>query len=126
MCGFVGIHTHDSTAVDGAVLRRMRKTQEHRGPDALGYCLFSFQRGTSRTVHEELHEPLANTWEGGLAFNRLSIQDLSPEAHQPMSTPDGQVHIVFNGEIYNAADYRGELQGHGYTIRTTSDTEVIL
>lgn len=101
-------------------------TQEHRGPDAMGYCLFSFQRTAARTIHGELRETLSDTWEGGLAFNRLSIPDISPDAHQPMATTDGQVHIVFNGEIYNAADFRGELQSHGYAFRTSSDTEVIL
>lgn len=60
-----------------------------------------------------------------LAFCRLAIQDLSPTAMQPMSSPDDKVHIVFNGEIYGYHDLRKELKKK-YDFKTTSDTEVIL
>lgn len=60
-----------------------------------------------------------------LGFNRLSIIDLSG-GHQPMSTEDGAVTVVFNGEIYNYLELRRELEGKGYHFRTRSDTETIL
>jgi asparagine synthase (glutamine-hydrolysing) len=61
----------------------------------------------------------------GLAHRRLSIIDLV-SGQQPMETPDGQVCLVFNGEIYNYRELRDELEQHGYSFRTRSDTEVLL
>ena len=61
----------------------------------------------------------------GLGFRRLSIIDLSG-GHQPMSDTDESVWIVFNGEIYNYQELRGELEGRGHKFRTNSDTEVII
>ena len=61
----------------------------------------------------------------GLAFNRLSIIDLSG-GHQPMSNEDGTVWLVFNGEIYNFAELRKRLEARGHRFRTHSDTETIL
>lgn len=60
-----------------------------------------------------------------LGFVRLSIIDLSNHAMQPMSTPDGTVQIVFNGEIYNYKKIKEKLQNN-YEFKTASDTEVIL
>ena len=64
----------------------------------------------------------------GLGFRRLAIIDLSPAAMQPMSNEDDSVWVVFNGEIYNHADIRAELERTGNHRRNTdhSDTEVIL
>jgi len=61
-----------------------------------------------------------------LGQTRLSILDLSPLGHQPMRSPDGQLQMVFNGEVYNFATIRGELQALGYSFRSTGDSEVIL
>jgi asparagine synthase (glutamine-hydrolysing) len=60
-----------------------------------------------------------------LSFNRLSVIDIAG-GHQPMPNPDGSVWIVFNGEIYNAADLRAELIAIGHQFQTRSDTETIL
>ncbi len=62
----------------------------------------------------------------GLAHRRLSIFDLSELGHQPMLSKDGQLVIVFNGEIYNFKELRESLQQKGYTFRSECDTEVIL
>ncbi|OLD63223.1 MAG: asparagine synthase (glutamine-hydrolyzing), partial [Acidobacteria bacterium 13_1_40CM_2_68_5] len=83
----------------------MRDDQVHRGPEAVG----------ERTGPHI-----------GLAFNRLAIIDLSPQANQPMASEDDTVWIVFNGEIYNFRQVRRDLQSRGYRFRTQGDTEVIL
>jgi asparagine synthase (glutamine-hydrolysing) len=62
----------------------------------------------------------------GLAHARLSIIDLSPLAHQPMASADGAVWISYNGEIYNFAEIRRDLEAAGYAFRSRSDTEVIV
>ncbi|MBU4320537.1 MAG: asparagine synthase (glutamine-hydrolyzing) [Nitrospinae bacterium] len=62
----------------------------------------------------------------GLGHRRLSIIDLSPIAHQPMSNEDGTVWIVYNGEIYNFHELREDLIKKGHSFRSRSDTETIL
>ncbi|MGZ8413156.1 MAG: asparagine synthase (glutamine-hydrolyzing) [Gemmatirosa sp.] len=61
-----------------------------------------------------------------LGHNRLSILDLRPEANQPMASADGELTVVFNGEIYNFLELRSELEALGVAFRTRSDTEVLL
>src|SRR5690348_975195 len=61
-----------------------------------------------------------------LAHRRLSIVDLSPAGHQPMVSASGRHVIVFNGEIYNHADLRRELESAGVPFVSTCDTEVLL
>ena len=108
MCGIAGIVGRQSgPPVDQAELIRLRDAQEHRGPDDAGAWLDD--RGRV-----------------GLAHRRLSIIDLSPTGHQPMSTPDGHLHLVFNGEIYNYRELRDDLQGRGHRFATQTDTEVIV
>ena len=106
MCGICGIAIPRklNRGVDESLLKRMRDTLIHRGPDDAG----SFIDGGI-----------------GLGHRRLSIVDLGG-GHQPMSNEDGQIQIVFNGEIYNHKDYRPMLESHGHRYRTTSDTETII
>ncbi|WP_460178031.1 asparagine synthase (glutamine-hydrolyzing) [Thermodesulfovibrio hydrogeniphilus] len=80
---------------------------KYRGPDAEGFFI-----NKEQTV--------------GLAHVRLSIIDLSTDANQPMSSLDGSVHIVFNGEIYNYQVLKKELEKKGYLFKTNSDTEVLI
>lgn len=111
MCGIVGSLTFDglSRAVTEEFIVRMRDTMTHRGPDGAGVWL-------------------SPDGQVGLGHRRLSIIDLSDAAAQPMCNEDGTVQLVFNGEIYNHADIRKELEATGaYRWKTDhSDTEVIV
>ena len=105
MCGIVGFLNRDGAAVDAGVLATMRDALAHRGPDGKGLYLDGAL---------------------GLGHRRLSIIDLSDAASQPMLSPDGQVALVYNGEIYNFRELRRELEKAGWTFRTRSDTEVLI
>jgi asparagine synthase (glutamine-hydrolysing) len=105
MCGIAGIFRTggDTTPADRAAVERMAAAETHRGPDDAGM----FQ--DARIV---------------LGHRRLSIIDLSPTGHQPMSNEDGAVWVTYNGEIYNYAELAAELPGHRFVSRC--DTEVLL
>ena len=125
MCGIAGFFSFSGEPADPITLARMTDVQRHRGPDDQGFRLFSLRSGTS----EELAPGDLGRrpgFEGALGFNRLKILDLSQCGHQPMMNADGTVMIAFNGEIYNAFDYRRELERAGFTFRSRTDTEVIL
>ena len=105
MCGIAGIVAADGLRADERTrLPYMRDVITHRGPDEAG--LF---------VDEH----------AGLAHRRLSIVDLA-SGQQPLANEDGSILIVFNGEIYNHADIRPELESHGHVYRTRCDTETIV
>src|SRR5437868_3863436 len=61
-----------------------------------------------------------------LGHTRLSILDLSPLGHQPMRSADGALTMVFNGEVYNFAAVRAELEALGHRFRSSGDSEVVL
>jgi len=126
MCGFVGKVQLDGRAVTVDEIEFMRRMIEHRGPDDAGRCLFSLHAGRSYTPDDAVFETAENHFTGGLGFNRLSIIDLSRNGHQPMHSLDGRLIIVFNGEIYNAEEYRPELERMGCRFRGRSDTEILL
>lgn len=111
MCGIVGalVFNAGSFSVSEDYITRMRDTMVHRGPDGSG----TWVRTDGRV---------------GLGHRRLSIIDLSSAAAQPMMNEDGALQVVFNGEIYNHAEIRAELERlGGHRWRTDhSDTEVIL
>ena len=108
MCGICGIWNYSTNApVDRDLLRRMTDSMHHRGPDDSGlHC-------------DDAHGL-------GLGFRRLSIIDLSPAGHQPMSNEDGTVWLTFNGEIYNFRALRPHLERQGHVFRSQTDTEVII
>src|SRR5262245_4176206 len=105
MCGIAGFASVDGLD-DSATSRalRMRDVITHRGPDEAGLHVDGF---------------------AALAHRRLSIVDLST-GQQPTCNEDGSVWIIFNGEIYNHAEIRKELEAHGHVYRTKSDTETIV
>ena len=125
MCGIAGFFDLTGAPADPATLARMTDVQRHRGPDDQGFRLFSLRAGSSEEVSAGDTAPRAQ-FEGALGFNRLKILDLSQCGHQPMSNRDGSVLLAFNGEIYNAFDYRAELEASGFVFRSRTDTEVIL
>jgi asparagine synthase (glutamine-hydrolysing) len=106
MCGISGLVNWG----DAETLVRMTKVQTHRGPDDSGLW--------------ERHFPDGGYI--GLGSRRLAILDLSPDGHMPMSNEDGTVWITYNGEIYNFADLRRELEGKGHRFRSHTDTEAIV
>ena len=106
MCGINGIalSSRSGERLDEYTLEEMRDVIRHRGPDDSGI----FMNGRI-----------------GLGHRRLSIVDVAA-GHQPMTNEDGSLQIVYNGEIYNHADYRPSLEARGHTYATHCDTETIL
>ena len=108
ICGYWDFSTGGTGIAPREVLERMAGSLSHRGPDDAG------------------------TWwdDGagiGFGHRRLSIVDLSPSGHQPMTSADGRLVIAFNGEIYNFTAIRAELDALGHAgWRGHSDTEVLL
>ncbi len=105
MCGIAGQFCFDGRIPDEPLLTIMGDRLAHRGPDGSG----SHIRGSAGLVHR-----------------RLAIIDLSDEGLQPMTSEDGTLWIVFNGEIYNYVELREELVARGHRFHSRSDTEVIL
>ncbi len=114
MCAIMGV-LEKSNPVELEVLQDMQKILKHRGPDDSG--LQRFQMAYS-------DKGLYNY--GGVAFDRLSIRDLSQAGHQPMESEDKQVILAMNGEIYNSEELRPELESQGVVFNGSSDTEVLL
>src|SRR5712671_7746684 len=106
MCGIAGL----ANCGDREVLRRMTHVQSHRGPDDSGLWERRFPDGSYV----------------GLGTRRLAILDLSADGHMPMCNEDRTVWITYNGEIYNFAELRRELQSKGHTFASNTDTEVVI
>src|SRR3954451_1742385 len=111
MCGIAGFVNLDGAPADAGVLEAMTDSVRHRGPDDRGTLRVSLRGGVPDT---------------GLGFQRLKIIDLSARGHQPMTSPDGAVALLFNGEIYRACEYKAELEAGGYRFRSGTDTEIVL
>lgn len=127
MCGITGyINISQKPVTDTNIILKMLKVQKHRGPDDSGIRAFSLKDGKSLDLRVDEPVRLQVGLEGVLGFNRLSILDLSINGHQPMVSPEGDVILTLNGEIYNAFDYTRELQNWGYMFKSTTDTEVVL
>ena len=108
MCGIAGVVGYrEGARTESRELVALRDAQAHRGPDDAGEWLSADGRV-------------------GLAHRRLSIIDLSAAGHQPMADEAGRFRVTYNGEIYNFAALRAELERGGARFRTSSDTEVLL
>ena len=107
MCGIAGYSECGAGSSSIQWLKSAVRCLEHRGPD--DNDVFS-----------------TNSPSVGLAHTRLSILDLSEHGHQPMLSADGQVVLVFNGELYNYRELRMRLEADGYVFCGSSDTEVLL
>ena len=138
MCGIAGIFSPSGRPVNKDLLVRMSRSIRHRGPDDEGFLLsrtgssyirpFRGSESRAEINHPDIESPESAAHEPNfaLAWRRLSIIDLSPTGHQPMTDAKQNVWIVFNGEIYNYIEIREELRTKGFVFRTQSDTEVII
>ncbi len=104
MCGIVGYISEHDLPLDEQIA-----ALRHRGPDNEAVETYAV---CGRKI--------------GFGHTRLSIVDLTVEAHQPFHSADGQYSIVYNGEIYNHRELRRRLEQEGIQFRTNSDTEVLL
>lgn len=131
MCGIFGQIT-PGKPVDVDACYRATKSMRHRGPDGSGVALgrLSEQAAAFYRNPRFLQVQAAGREIGPdffLGHRRLAIIDLADSAYQPMANEDGTVWVVFNGEIYNHQDLRGELAGCGHRFETDhSDTEVLV
>src|SRR5262245_49876815 len=99
MCGIAGFVTHKPSSEPESVLARMTEVIHHRGPDASGFYRDAF---------------------ASIGHRRLSIIDVAAGA-QPMTSESGDLWLTFNGEIFNHADLRPELERAGHRYRTRCD-----
>jgi asparagine synthase (glutamine-hydrolysing) len=105
MCGIAGLIDPTWASLDPAWIADMTSALTPRGPDGEGF------------------------WRApgvALGHRRLAVIDLTDAAAQPLGNEDGSVQVVFNGEIYNFAELRAELAGHGHVFRSHGDTEVLV
>lgn len=105
MCGIAGVLNFNGKSLDHERVIKMRDVIAHRGPDDAGLW-----------IDDHI----------GLAHRRLSIIDLTPAGHQPFFSEDRNLVMLYNGELYNYAELKTELEQLGYNFRTHSDTEVLL
>ena len=104
MCGIAGFLNTDGSRADECIVRRLTDIIAHRGPDGSG----AYVRG-----------------EVALGHRRLSIIDLATGG-QPMSNENDTVWITYNGEIFNHADVRPELEAAGHRYKSHCDTETVI
>lgn len=127
MCGFTGFYNFNTfLETNNHAIREMIAIQKHRGPDDSGIVGINTLEKNFETIASEQEATFDSPKNLLFGFNRLSILDLSPNGHQPMVSPDEQVVLMMNGEIYNAFDFKEELVQKGYVFKSTSDTEIVL
>src|SRR5690348_1021282 len=101
MCGIIGYVNGEARSEPGLIVEKMADSIRHRGPDDFGYYRDSWAH---------------------LGFRRLSIIDLIG-GHQPMTNEDGNLWLIYNGEIFNHASLRPALEAAGHRFVTRSDSE---
>ena len=134
MCGITG-YICLKNKVNNKLVCKMNNIIQHRGPDDEGYTLINHHQiinavGDATVVtlkgkYQNIKD-IPNNYNIILGHRRLSILDLSEKGHQPMQDETGNIHIVFNGEIYNYIEIKKELREKGYKFNTSCDTEVII
>ena len=129
VCGFVIIND----GLNASIIKNMSHLIRHRGPDDEGCIAVNTREGEVTPLggaDSRLPLPDAASFDGSadlfLAHRRLAVIDLSPAGHQPMSYADGSLWMTCDGEIYNHAEVRADLEKRGHTFRTGTDTEVLL
>ncbi|RLB94485.1 MAG: asparagine synthase (glutamine-hydrolyzing) [Deltaproteobacteria bacterium] len=105
MCGIAGIFNLNGAPIAHRTIKAMTDSIAHRGPDGEGHYID------------------VNV---ALGHRRLAIIDLSPKAAQPMASPNGDVVVSYDGEIYNFLKLKAELQARGHNFVSRSDTEVLI
>jgi asparagine synthase (glutamine-hydrolysing) len=120
VCGLLGVVDAPPGLLDAALVKRLISLLDHRGPDDRGWLALAGREVRTGSETTDLAGEIV------LLHTRLSILDLSPAGHQPMSTPDGRFHLSFNGEIYNYLELRNELEAQGHDFASGTDTEVLL
>ncbi|MFC1867259.1 asparagine synthase (glutamine-hydrolyzing) [Thermodesulfobacteriota bacterium] len=105
MCGICGKVDFHGKGISKALLKKMTDSFTYRGPDDEGFFTSPFI---------------------GLGHRRLSVIDLSPSGHQPMSNEDESIWLVFNGEIYDFEEHRARLQSKGHRLKSRTDCETII
>lgn len=116
MCGICGaVWTDPRLAIERSVLRRMTAALAHRGPDDEGVY-------TSQLVNIPPAPPQPGV---ALGHRRLAIIDVD-SSRQPLANENGQIRVVFNGEIYNYRELRKRLEGSGHQFHTAGDTETLV
>ena len=115
MCGYVV--TNSKIKINFQNLYQMQKSIRHRGDDDSSIVFLNskneFMTVNDQSCNDEFHT--------GFAFQRLSIQDLTMNARQPMISSDGRYIIVYNGEIYNFIELKKDLESKGHIFRSSSD-----
>nr|WP_321266953.1 asparagine synthase (glutamine-hydrolyzing) [uncultured Sulfurimonas sp.] len=134
MCGVVGVVSLKKPSINIRYSQNIVKKLHHRGPDGSGSCFFhtgcrhskniSFFKTFEQKIN--LNELTRHDWDLFFGHTRLSIQDLSVDANQPMSDLSQNIWITYNGEIYNFKELRKELEKCGHRFKSNSDTEVII
>jgi len=138
MCGILALaRANTADRCSARAVARATEIVRHRGPDDEGFVLWSDgapprrYAGTdttpaARRAHGLPDLPPDADWRVALGHRRLSIIDLSAAGHQPMVHPVTGVALCYNGEIFNHAELRTELEKRGHRFASTSDTEVLL
>ena len=145
MCGIAGAISLNHESLQAKRLKSMVDVIAHRGPDDAGYLVY--QTGAPHPLGQDFTDsqfqdicPLlpaidsavgqnrlqSQKWDLFFGHRRLSIIDLSPRGHQPMSDKSRKIWLIYNGEIYNFREIRQDLKQLGYRFSSASDTEVIV
>lgn len=129
MCAIAGIFSGGGLGELAGALHRATEVAAHRGPDGRGLVFLSSRRDVAAPpliLRKRPDETAIGPYDIGLGHRRLAIIDLTDDGLQPMASADQRHWIIFNGEIYNYLELRGELQESGCVFRSRTDTEVIL